>query len=167
MTLYSIVINWNDRDPEQGTYGGTVRAASAQEAERMVRDEMRASLADERGCDVAEITEESGSCIECTEGAAWEAVNMERVLSGLLEWSTQQGGHDATCWADAREVMDRIRAIGQPVTADVYECDNCAWTGAKGDLGEIMHYGLRVDEGGPEPDGECPECGCLAYKKES
>jgi hypothetical protein len=45
-----------------------------------------------------------------------------------------------------------------------YECDNCAAILAAQQLQPIKHYSERVDEGGDEPDGECPECGSLAYE---
>lgn len=43
-------------------------------------------------------------------------------------------------------------------------CANCDWRGPLADLKPIQRYWERVDEeDGAEPDGECPECGCLAY----
>jgi Zn finger protein HypA/HybF involved in hydrogenase expression len=44
------------------------------------------------------------------------------------------------------------------------ECANCDWSGPQHDLRPIKHYWSRVDEADAvEPDGECPDCGCLAY----
>tara|TARA_Y100000590_G_scaffold20974_2_gene24401 strand:- start:11101 stop:11259 length:159 start_codon:yes stop_codon:yes gene_type:complete len=40
-------------------------------------------------------------------------------------------------------------------------CDNCDWTG--NEANEISDLSLRVDPGGEVPEGECPECGALAY----
>jgi hypothetical protein len=48
---------------------------------------------------------------------------------------------------------------------DIYTCDNCPWSGPFEELEEIESLWERVDEGGPMPNGECPECGVLAYKE--
>jgi len=45
-----------------------------------------------------------------------------------------------------------------------YRCDNCESLWNLDDLHEIKDYWMRVDEDGPEPDGECPDCGCLCYE---
>jgi len=38
--LFRVIIAWNDRDPEEGTYSDTVEAADAEEAEQIVREMM-------------------------------------------------------------------------------------------------------------------------------
>lgn len=49
----------------------------------------------------------------------------------------------------------------------MHQCDNCLerWTDGQ-IVTEIRRYDERVDEGGPEPSGECPECGALCYEVE-
>lgn len=42
-------------------------------------------------------------------------------------------------------------------------CGNCQHECPVSKLGEIRHYGERVEAAGPEPDGECPKCGALSY----
>lgn len=37
---FHVIIVWNDRDPEEGTYSDTVEAADAEEAEQIVREMM-------------------------------------------------------------------------------------------------------------------------------
>ncbi len=44
-------------------------------------------------------------------------------------------------------------------------CDSCEWTGTHADLNDVADLWERVDEDGPEPDGECPDCGALAYRQ--
>ena len=43
------------------------------------------------------------------------------------------------------------------------ECGNCDWTGTVDALGLIADVLERVAPGETMPDGECPECGALAY----
>lgn len=51
-----------------------------------------------------------------------------------------------------------------PLDKNKAECANCAWRGPLSALNDIKNYHERVDEDDEaEPDGECPECGCLAY----
>ncbi len=113
MQLYSLIINWHDRDAEQGTYGATVYADSPEEAEATVRAKMCQSLAEERGCDVDDVDVEFGSVVDCGTGAYWAADRMEKALAALLEWETHMGGYDAPCWREARQVMGYIRDIRQ------------------------------------------------------
>jgi len=40
MPSFHIIIAWNDRDPEEGTYSDTVEAADAEEAEQIIREMM-------------------------------------------------------------------------------------------------------------------------------
>lgn len=46
----------------------------------------------------------------------------------------------------------------------IVQCDNCRWVGPEADTNEPTDLWERVDEDGPEPDGECPDCGCLCYE---
>jgi len=111
--LYSLIVNWHDRDAEQGNYAATVRAADADEAEEVVRKMMRQQLAEERDCPVDEVDDEFGSVVECGTGAYWAADRMEKALAALLEWETHMGGYDAPCWREARLAMDYIRDLIQ------------------------------------------------------
>jgi predicted RNase H-like HicB family nuclease len=43
MKTYTAIINWNDNDTEEGTFGVTVRANDFEEAERLARQAMRES----------------------------------------------------------------------------------------------------------------------------
>lgn len=48
----------------------------------------------------------------------------------------------------------------------VYRCDNCGAEHTEKTmipLAEVRHLTQRVDEGGPMPSGECPECGAFCY----
>lgn len=44
-----------------------------------------------------------------------------------------------------------------------HKCDNCGRKWHIDSLETIKDYWMRVDEDGPVPSGECPECGCLCY----
>ena len=46
----------------------------------------------------------------------------------------------------------------------ITKCDNCGWVGHR--LQTVPAHDLheRLDEHGPEPEGECPRCGALAYE---
>lgn len=46
-------------------------------------------------------------------------------------------------------------------------CDNCGAHIPMGELKIPRHLWERVDEDGPEPAGECPHCGALAYYEET
>lgn len=52
------------------------------------------------------------------------------------------------------------------MSEQLYACQNCAWVGHHERLRPIKHYHMRVEEGEPEPDGECPECGELCHEYE-
>ncbi len=43
------------------------------------------------------------------------------------------------------------------------KCDKCRHYWQFGELREARDLAERVDADGPEPAGECPECGALAY----
>ncbi|GAS94894.1 DNA polymerase III polC-type [Mycolicibacterium canariasense] len=42
-------------------------------------------------------------------------------------------------------------------------CDNCQFSCDETQLNDVRDHSLRVDTDGPEPAGECPRCGALAY----
>lgn len=52
------------------------------------------------------------------------------------------------------------------MTKEIYECQNCDWTGSYEELKDIVGYDERVEPGEPEPTGECPKCGALCHEKE-
>lgn len=109
LKTYSVIINWNDRDAECGTYGTTVRACNHEAAEQAARWEMWASDNDGGGDPPPDdITDEYGSCVESSEGAAWKARDMEGVLRDLLAWEHMMGGFSATAWERARAIIAEI-----------------------------------------------------------
>lgn len=114
MKLYSVIINWHDRDPDQGTYGATVRAHNHGEAETMVRQMMRASLAEERGCEVEEVDDEFGSPVEVAEGAIWKAAELEQALRSVLRGVSPYTRHEdiLATEARARALLAEIDSIG-------------------------------------------------------
>jgi hypothetical protein len=96
LKTYSVVINWNDHQRDEGTYGCTVRARDHDHAERIVRARMMWSQWEEwrridksmSKRDVADIyavetfdgPQYFGSLIECSEGASWKAADLEASL---------------------------------------------------------------------------------------
>lgn len=44
------------------------------------------------------------------------------------------------------------------------ECGNCGHVCSQSQLRDIKDYHMRVDFDGPEPSGECPQCGALSYQ---
>lgn len=76
LSTFSLVINWSDGDADQGTFGTTVRAWGRHHAELLARAEMEAS---DSGSDF------TGSVVDCTEGATWEAPAMEKLLRKVHE----------------------------------------------------------------------------------
>lgn len=102
MTLktYSVLFNWADNDPEQGTYGTYVRAKDYDEAERLGRLDMRNNHlsnhppedgeTEDEACSYYEDTnlkgekEFGGSMIECHEGAIWKAHDLEVALRTII-----------------------------------------------------------------------------------
>lgn len=77
LNLYSVMIQWNDEDAEEGTYGTSVWARSPDEAEAFAREEMAA----EAGLD----EDEFGTAFEITEGAFWKASDLETTLRKIVE----------------------------------------------------------------------------------
>ena len=49
------------------------------------------------------------------------------------------------------------------MNSDLSQCDNCTNIHNDYDLCVVADRDQRVDEGGPELSGECPDCGCLCY----
>ena len=47
--------------------------------------------------------------------------------------------------------------------ANLAQCDNCQAVTKIRDLDRIKNIEQRLDPGGVVPDGQCPECGALAY----
>lgn len=126
LKVYSVVIVWNDRQRDEGTYGDTVRARDSEHAERIVRARMMRSMwADWRGdktmtkSDIADMyatttyngVQYFGECVECSEGASWKAADMEKALRTLLAWAQHMGGWEAPAWRDAEKIIAEIDAI--------------------------------------------------------
>lgn len=66
----------------------------------------------------------------------------------------------ALCDRNTPPALEPISLVGSPLC----KCDNCGHLAPRSELKDIQDYEQRVDEDGTEPDGECPECGCLAYE---
>jgi len=80
LKTYSIIINWDDTDDEQGNFAATVRAPNEAEAEAITRSLMRAT--DEGSWPF-------GSVVECSEGAAWAAADLEKALRPIV-WQLER-----------------------------------------------------------------------------
>lgn len=108
MKTYSIIINWNDNDADEGTYGATVRARTPAAAERMVRAQMWRSESPSvmRQPTAKEIRETGGSVVELHEGALWRAPELEAALRKLLAWD--KGVWTAPAWVEARALIASI-----------------------------------------------------------
>lgn len=102
-TTHSLIVNWNDRDADEGTFGATVQAWSDEHAEALVRSDMEGT---EPFCSY------DGTVVEHSHGAAWKARDMETALSDLLAWREAHAlpGDADGCWQRARALMDDIRA---------------------------------------------------------
>lgn len=74
--IHSLVINWNDHDPEEGTFGTTVRAWSYDHAEYIARAQME--TLEFRG------SEFYGAITDHNRGATWLADDLEKALRSLL-----------------------------------------------------------------------------------
>ncbi len=113
MPRYSVIINWNDRDREQGTFSWSGIAADEREAERMTREEMAASDldADHEGEPISS-EDTGGSVVEITRGAIWQAQELEDALRGLLSQVDQMAARAG--WSDhgeretARKLIDNL-----------------------------------------------------------
>jgi len=94
------------------------------------------------------------------------------------EWEDQ---HEATCndrCPNCRKEIEPFISNDGSLTAEQIDkerettlakyglcrCDNCQAIWTENDLREAKHLSERIDVGGPIPDGECPDCGALAYK---
>jgi len=78
-SLHSLVINWSDREADQGTFGTTVRAWDHAHAEYLARYEMEHN--DCHGDDY------SGTVVDHNKGATWLAAELETALRDLTAWA--------------------------------------------------------------------------------
>lgn len=103
MPRYSVIINWNDRDREQGTFSWSGIAADEHEAERMTREEMAASDldADHEGEPISS-EDTGGSVVEITHGAIWQAQELEDALRAILPYAESRAEDMEEC-AEANE----------------------------------------------------------------
>jgi hypothetical protein len=89
LKTYSVVLNWQDGDYEQGTFGTIVRAVDHDDAEKKARKDMRATYAEQMNMTEEEEAELEpaenfgGSVIEISEGAIWMALDLEKALRAL------------------------------------------------------------------------------------
>jgi predicted RNase H-like HicB family nuclease len=121
MKTYTAIINWNDNDTEEGTFGVTVRANDFEEAERLARQAMRESYIEqyvEEGDDEATVAsllgqhenangEFGGSLVELSEGAHWLSSRMEEVLRNLIDAYDHEGSLKPSIDA-ARQIIEEI-----------------------------------------------------------
>ena len=80
MPRYSLLINWNDNDREQGTFSWSGNADDQEKAEEAARDEMRGAYPDIYG----DNDPVGGSVVEVNLGAIWKAQELEDSLRSLL-----------------------------------------------------------------------------------
>lgn len=95
MKTYSVLLAWQDNDPEQGEFGCYVRATGYDDAETKAREKMRQAYAEQYDM---EMDGDGGRVIDCSEGAAWLASDLESALRALVD----------TCkarWLDFAEVQ--------------------------------------------------------------
>jgi hypothetical protein len=114
LKTWSLLINWQDNDLEQGNYAWSGQACSMEAAENMARWAMwvqRQSdyIGDPWEEPPADISDEHGSVVEIQEGAIWKAADLEKALADLLKWERRMGGFDAPCWKRARDLLNEIR----------------------------------------------------------
>lgn len=81
MIRYSLLINWNDNDRDEGTYSWSGLASSATEAEEFARDAMRESSTPP----LDDGEEVGGSVVDTSMGAAWAAWELEKALTALID----------------------------------------------------------------------------------
>ena len=81
-----------------------------------------------------------------------------------------ESGHHPRCNFE-RHGSEYACSCAEYPTEHRCKCDNCDWSGLETDVGrtlhQIHHLAERLDVGGTVPAGECPECGCLAYRETS
>ena len=97
MPRYSFVINWNDRDSEEGTFAWTGIAKNGTEAEKLAREAMRAHYVETYGGDeeaeqMANDRQDGddefgGSVVSESMGAAWDAQALEDALRAVLPYA--------------------------------------------------------------------------------
>ncbi|WP_293811312.1 hypothetical protein [uncultured Bosea sp.] len=110
MPRYSLIINWNDNDREQGTFSWSGIADNEEKAEEAARDEMRGADPEIYGDD----DDVGGSVVEITLGAVWKAQELEDSLRSLLKQVDAVA--DRCGWADqgereaAREMLTELDA---------------------------------------------------------
>lgn len=82
LKTYSVLLAWQDNDPEQGEFGCYVRATGYTDAEAKAREKMRQAYAEQYDM---EMTGDGGRVIDCTEGALWLAGDLETALRALVQ----------------------------------------------------------------------------------
>ena len=118
LKTYSVLLAWQDNDPEQGEFGTVVRAKDHQNAERLARIDMKASYLDQYGEECLALRESDegeefgGRVIDIHEGAIWRALELENSLRALLtqvdETASRQGWSDHGERETARKLLDDL-----------------------------------------------------------
>lgn len=112
MKTYSVLIAWDDDNPEEGQFGETVRAESPEKAEALVREAMRTSYTAQfaalgMNTDAGEpSTPFGGRLIEIHEGAIWQAKQLENALRALLDTA-----FCSVCHAGKKEAIVAARKL--------------------------------------------------------
>ncbi len=111
LKTYSVLIAWDDDNPEQGDFGWTGRAANFDEAEERAREAMAASSGSELYDDPC-----GGRVIEITEGAIWKAVELEAALRRIMDriegkWYDPEGDLESDIAGVARPILAEIDAL--------------------------------------------------------
>lgn len=116
MKTYSLLIAWDDDDPDVGDFGATVRAADEDEAENLVRAQMRASYAMDYGSEGEEYAHEDGAfggrVIDLCEGAIWKAKELEEALRAVIATEMAPGDNAKrhAAFEGARKLIAEIEA---------------------------------------------------------
>lgn len=115
MKTYSVLIAWNDDDPDEEEFGWTGRATDPSDAESKARDEMRKSCLDQYGNDLfqscADGEQIGGRVIELQIGAMWLAAELEDALRLILKHAEQGQVQPVLAKDQCREIAEIARAV--------------------------------------------------------
>ena len=111
LTLYSVVLPWNNNDPEEGTYGNSVWAENPDEATLMVAIEMahdgeHGTTDEEREAWAKDLIEGAGSAQTIVMRV------VDTIQQDLRELLSGPDGNGADVETKLREIMD---LLGEPL----------------------------------------------------